>query len=152
MQALDKNMTPTEISSRGTQIDHAGDCSNRTAHGKNEYLIEVPRNELFREVWGDATSDNRQTLFGFRRFRTTHLLNLRFLEAEIDKLDHTLYQAGLELDHRPVLDRLGLKHAKRDLPKERNKLVMDQVLFERLRMLIKEYGKRKTCMITRRVY
>ena len=100
--------------------------------------------ETFSKVWREITSDNHLTLFGFRRYRTIHLLNLRFLEAEIDKIDHDLYQAGLQLeqplgrDHR--LDRLGLKQAKRDCQRTKIEEVVNEDVILRLRGLIKEYG------------
>ena len=97
---------------------------------------------LFSQIWSDVTSDNRLTLFGFRRYRTAHLLNLRFLEAEIHKVDHELYQIGLQLDSHPgVLDRLGLQHAKRDKRQLKVEDVVNEELVLRLRALIKQYGK-----------
>jgi hypothetical protein len=48
-----------------------------------------------------STADNNLTLHGFRRFKTTHLLNLRYLEDEVAQMDHTLYQAGLSLNLSP---------------------------------------------------
>lgn len=101
--------------------------------------------QLFRKVWRESTSDNRLTLFGFRRFRTTHLLNLRYLEAEIDKIDHDLYQAGLHLNqslgHTNTIDRLGLKQAKKDDKRVEVEEVVSEALILRLRRLIKEYGE-----------
>ena len=71
----------------------------------------------FRNLWNMTTDDNPLTLYGFRRFRTTHLLNLRLLETEIEtyNIDHKIYQAGLGLGL-PLAsaDKLGLKHSKRD--------------------------------------
>jgi hypothetical protein len=69
----------------------------------------------FHKCWVASTADNNLTLYGFRRFKTTQLLNLRFLENEIADIDHTIYQAGLSLGLSPSLgDRLGLQHSKRD--------------------------------------
>ena len=45
----------------------------------------------FNKIWREVTSDHHLTLYGFRRYRTTHLLNLRFSEADIDRIDHDLY-------------------------------------------------------------
>jgi hypothetical protein len=48
------------------------------------------RTDLLREFakyWRTATDDHNETLHGFRRFKTTQLLNLRFLEDEIEELD-----------------------------------------------------------------
>ncbi|KAI0437233.1 hypothetical protein F4803DRAFT_566232 [Xylaria telfairii] len=51
----------------------------------------------FMKYWRTTTADNSLTLHGFRRFKTTYLLNLRFLEGEIATLNHTIYQAALGL-------------------------------------------------------
>ncbi len=95
----------------------------------------------FCKMWSNVTDDNPLTLYGFRRFRTTHLLNLRLLEAEIDKIDHQIYQAGLSLGL-PVTnaDRLGLKHSKRDEHAASPDDVLKPELVSRLRQLLKEYG------------
>jgi hypothetical protein len=88
-----------------------------------------------------STADNNLTLHGFRRFKTTQLMNLRFLENEIADMDHTIYQAGLSLDLSPSPgDRLGLQHSKRDanVPKVNDVITQDFIL--KLRGLIKEYS------------
>ncbi|KAL8668688.1 MAG: hypothetical protein Q9168_006693 [Polycauliona sp. 1 TL-2023] len=97
----------------------------------------------FRKAWHDATDDNYLTLFGFRRFRTAHLLNLRFLEQELDKIDHQIFQAGLSLDNsHKVIDRLALKQAKRDGNMEgRLENMIDDGLSNRLRCLLKQYDE-----------
>ncbi|KAI1439484.1 hypothetical protein F5Y02DRAFT_63910 [Annulohypoxylon stygium] len=96
--------------------------------------------QKFCKHWQSATADNNLTLHGFRRFKTTHLLNLRFLEDEIAELDHTIYQAGLGLglDISPT-DRLGLKHSKKDahVPEISETITRDLVL--KLRDLLKQY-------------
>lgn len=80
------------------------------AFGDAEQLVDE-----FRMHWQSATADSNLTLHGFRRFKTMHLLNLRFLENEISQLDHQIYQAGLNLNLNISLnDRLGLKHSKWD--------------------------------------
>lgn len=97
--------------------------------------------ELFRSLWPRVTSDSNITLHGFRRFKTTHLVNLRFLEEEIAELDRTIYQAGLRLGHAPsARDRLGLKHGKIDpnAPNPKDAITREMVL--QLRSLIKQYG------------
>ena len=105
---------------------------------------------LFQKLWPDITSDNRLSLFGFRRYRTTHLFNLRLLEADINEIDHELYQTGLQLDStfdgQHTLDRLGLKQAKRDMDRRDVEHVVDRALIMRLRSLIKEYGERDSDM------
>lgn len=95
----------------------------------------------FSAHWQFSTADNNLTLHGFRRFKTTHLLNLRFLEAEIAELDHAIYQAGLSLEIQPsATDRLGLKHSKRDrdIPKLEDTITNELVL--KLRDLLQKYG------------
>lgn len=95
----------------------------------------------FRKHWQTATDDHNLTLHGFRRFKTAHLLNLRFLEDEIAEMDHTIYQAGLSLniDYSPS-DRLGLKHSRRDtiVPPIESTVTKELVL--QLRGLLQQYG------------
>ena len=99
--------------------------------------------DLFRQLWVKVTDDNGLTLHGFRRFKTSHLLNLRFLEEEIAKLDRQVYQAGLKLELKKstTVDKLGLQHAKRDANALRADEVMDQSLVLKLRELLKQYGE-----------
>jgi len=95
---------------------------------------------LFRKLWRHSTEDNNLTLYGFRRFKTSHLLNLRFLEEEIAKVDHEIYQAGLNLGLEPTQkDRLGLRCSKIDpnIPSEREIVSEETIL--KLRVLLKEY-------------
>ena len=95
----------------------------------------------FRKLWPNITVDNYLTLFGFRRFRTAHLLNLRFLEDEISKIDRKIYQAGLQLDlPQANMDKLGLRHGKRDTNAPEVEEVINQNLVLKLRELIKQYG------------
>jgi hypothetical protein len=97
--------------------------------------------DVFRSCWSNSTADNNLTLRGFRRFKITHLLSLRFLEVEIAKMDHTIYQAGLGLDLSPSsADRLGLKHSKRDskAPDINDTITPGFIL--KLRDLISQYG------------
>jgi hypothetical protein len=97
--------------------------------------------DIFRSCWATSTADNNLTLHGFRRFKTTHLLNLRFLEVEIAEMDHTIYQAGLSLDLSPSsTDRLGLKHSKRDsnILNINDRITQEFIL--KLRDLIRQYG------------
>lgn len=95
----------------------------------------------FRRFWCATTDDSRLTLFGFRRFRTAHLLNLRFLEDEIHKIDHDIFQAGLQLDVPcTAADRLGLKHGRRDERAVGGEELIKPELISRLRDLLKQYG------------
>lgn len=131
-------MTQEQDNTGSNQLDESDEqADDNVTHGYNE---------IFSKVWREITSDNHLTLFGFRRYRTTHLLNLRFLEAEIDKIDHDLYQAGLQLNQplrrENTLDRLGLKQAKKDGKRMKIEEVVNEALIMRLRSLIKEYGER----------
>jgi len=97
--------------------------------------------DVFRKCWVASTADNNLTLHGFRRFKTTQLLNLRLLENEIADMDHTIYQTGLSLGLSPSPgDRLGLQHSKRDadVPKLNDVITREFIL--KLHDLIKEYS------------
>lgn len=97
--------------------------------------------DLFRELWNKVTDDNHLTLYGFKRFRTTHLLNLRFLEKEIDILDRQIFQAGFKLGQSPPLeDKLGLRHGKVDRHALGVEEVMTREKILKMRELIKQYG------------
>ena len=98
--------------------------------------------KIFCKCWMTSTDDNNLTLHGFRRFKTTHLLNLRFLEHEIAEMDHTIYQAGLGLGLSPSsTDRLGLKHSKRDKHAPRIDDAITQEFILKLRDLLRQYGE-----------
>lgn len=109
--------------------------------------LDVPKSQrpvstdAFRKAWSYSTADNNLTLHGFRRFKTTHLLNLRLLEHEISEMDHTVYQAALSLDLCPsTTDRLGLRHCKRDAKPPKVEQVITQEFIIKLRSLLKQYG------------
>lgn len=95
----------------------------------------------FHKIWETATSDNDLTLYGFRRFKTTHLLNLRYLEEELADIDHTLYQAGLSIgiDHSPR-NRLGLEYCQKDAAAPRVEHTITGDLVRKARDLVREYG------------
>jgi hypothetical protein len=102
--------------------------------------------DLFRKCWKVSTADSNLTLHGFRRFKTIHLLNLRFLENEIAEMDHTLYQAGLSLGlNSSSVDRLGLRHSKIDanIPSIEESITPEFIL--KLRDLLKKYGSVSKC-------
>ena len=87
-----------------------------------------------------VTDDNHLTLYGFRRFRTAHLLSLRFLENEIHHIDYQLFQAGLRLgSHLRGEDRLGLRHSTFD-PYARGPEIINEKLVLKLRQLLRDYG------------
>lgn len=95
----------------------------------------------FRDIWPQATADSNLTLHSFRRFKTTHLVNLRLLERELAGLDHTVYQAGLSLDIAPSsADRLGLRHSRRDADVPAVTDTITDAFASRLRYLLKDYG------------
>lgn len=99
------------------------------------------QSDKFFQHWQAATDDNDLTIYGFRRFKTTHLLNLRFLEDEIAALDHVLYQAGLSIgiDHSPA-NRLGLKYCQRDAEVPGVEATITENLVLKLRNLVQQYG------------
>ncbi|KFA82008.1 hypothetical protein S40288_11334 [Stachybotrys chartarum IBT 40288] len=98
--------------------------------------------ELFRKLWPCVTDDHNLTLHGFRRFKTTHLLNLRFLEQDIAEVDRKIYQAGLSLGCEPASgDRLGLRNGTHDynVPVLEDTITKDLVL--KLRDLLQKYDE-----------
>ncbi|KAI0446129.1 hypothetical protein F4803DRAFT_79964 [Xylaria telfairii] len=105
--------------------------------------LAPPPNALRRKFikhWQSATDSNNISPHGFRRFKTTHLLNLRFLEDEIAEADHAIYQAGLSLDlESPSSDRLGLRCAKRDENSPALSEIITHAMVQKLRSLLKEY-------------
>ena len=99
-------------------------------------------NATFKRLWKHSTEDNNLTLYGFRRFKTSHLLNLRYLEEEISRVDHDIYQAGLRSGCVPgERDRLGLRYSKRDPNSSQGNEIFNNKLISDLRTLLKEYGK-----------
>jgi hypothetical protein len=97
--------------------------------------------DVFRKAWTASTADSNLTLHGFRRFKTAHLMNLRFLENEITQMDHILYQVGLSLNLSiPPKDRLGLKNGRRDNHVPKVEEAITPKFISELRKLIKEYG------------
>ncbi|KFA68625.1 hypothetical protein S40285_09473 [Stachybotrys chlorohalonatus IBT 40285] len=98
--------------------------------------------ELFRKFWPCVTDDNNLTLHGFRRFKTTHLLNLRFLEHDIAEVDRKIYQAGLSLGCEPSSrDRLGLRNGTHDpnVPVLEDTIKRDLIL--NIRDLLQKYDE-----------
>lgn len=124
----------SELSEKHTGLDH-----------------DIFYSQSFGTIWPEVTSDNYLNLFGFQRYRTAHLFNLRLLEAEIGAINHNVYQSGLQLsqplDYEHKLDRLGLKHAKKDNDRKKIEEVVNQALVIRLRELIKQYGTYTSCKV-----
>lgn len=80
-------------------------------------------------------------MFCFRRYRTSHLLNLRFLEDEIAKTELELYQAGMSLDVDPECkDDMKSRTATGETDSPQVEDIINQECVFRLRNLIKEYG------------
>ncbi|KAF2494970.1 hypothetical protein BU16DRAFT_573185 [Lophium mytilinum] len=114
------------------------------AQSNTHHASQSPKETIdnFRKGWIASTSDNNLTLHGFRRFKTTHLLNLRLLENEIADMDHVIYQSGLSLGlSASFTDRLGLNHSKKDanIPKIDDAITPEFVL--KLRDLLKQYDE-----------
>ena len=103
----------------------------------------LSRSKIFPKIWSRSTEDRNITLYGFRRFKTSHLINLRFLEEEIAELDHNIYQAGLSLDsdaRNRKSDRLGLRYSRRDSSVPPLQDIITESMVIELRRLLKEYG------------
>ena len=129
-----------ELGETSSQPLKAAHVKPDTRHTNSCDLEAQKKDRNFRRTWYQATDDNQLTLFGFRRFRTAHLISLRFLEAEIDQVDHQIFQAGLSLGVRPgESDRLGLRQARRD-PNLKAGCSISHGLISKLRELLKQYG------------
>ncbi|KAF5845499.1 hypothetical protein GGP41_003105 [Bipolaris sorokiniana] len=104
--------------------------------------LKISTHINFQDAWIASTANKNITLHSFRRFKTTHLLNLRFLEDEIAQMDHILYKAGLSLGL-PISssNRLGLKKSTGDLNFPKTDEVITQKFIEKLRNLLKEYDE-----------
>lgn len=118
------------------QIDGACPGTHTTSEG------ELGITAAFVKVWRIATADKNMTMHGFRRFKTSHLVNLRLLEHELEKLDREVYQAGMKLEA-PIskIDRLGLGQSQRDRDAKAASEVINRETVMRLRRLLQEYGK-----------
>lgn len=90
-------------------------------------------------IWQTSTADSNLTLYSFSRFKTTttHLFNLRCLEAEISQINDKIYKLGLQSNVAPTkTNRSGLEQREAEGDAE----VLSQELIQRLRQLTKEYG------------
>jgi len=94
----------------------------------------------FPNHWQSSTSPEKVSLFGFRRFRTSQLLNIRFLEDEISALDREIYQAGLQLPTQYV-SKNHHEHVRRDPNAAGPNKVINETTIHRLRTLLKQYSK-----------
>jgi hypothetical protein len=154
-QSLRLNPTESSFDKIGQSRGQTQECcstpsqKDRNAEGRSRFSNKATLNsekseshKLFEKAWTLSTEDSNLALYGFRRFKTAHLLNLRLLEEEIDQIDHQIYQAGLKLGIGPAPnDRLGLKHCQKDehalCPEE----VLDEGLILKLRELLRQYGR-----------
>lgn len=95
----------------------------------------------FRKHWQLATADSNLTLHGFRRFKTAHLLNLRFIEDEISRLDHNICQTALSMEIEPLgTDRLGLNNCIRENNLPSPETIVNRDMVVKLRDLLQRYG------------
>lgn len=122
-------------------ISHTMNPESRVVDAPNHKDERSETARSFSNLWSSTTDDNSLTLYGFRRFRTTHLLNLRLLETEIEKFDRKIYQAGLSLGLPSTRDdKLGLKHSKKEREAPSPEDILKPELVSKLRRLLKEYG------------
>jgi hypothetical protein len=127
---------------------HHSSETTRDSQDKMPSIEYSDHHRLFEKLWTSSTEDNL-SLYAFRRFKTTHLLNLRLLEEEISQIDHQIYQTGLNLGVGPTsADRLGLKHCKRDKNALRPEELIEENMKLKLRDLIRQYGECNTPMRT----
>ncbi|KAK2049425.1 hypothetical protein LZ31DRAFT_514319 [Colletotrichum somersetense] len=97
--------------------------------------------EQFHAHWQSSTADEDVTLYGFSRFRTIHLLNLRFLEDEISELNRLVYQAGLSLsENPPSRKRLDMEFRWDGMSSEPSKTI-NHKLVTKLRDLLRQYDE-----------
>ncbi|KAI4206691.1 MAG: hypothetical protein LQ346_000983 [Caloplaca aetnensis] len=140
----------TTASATEAESTAQGTPSSETSVPVDQPGLDLPpsrdlfRSTIFPKVWSHSTEDRNLTLYGFRRFKTSHLVNLRFLEEEISELDHIIYQAGLNLNDGTLdqkSDRLGLRCSHRDasVPALQDSITDSLVL--KLRGLLKDYGQ-----------
>jgi hypothetical protein len=119
------------------QSQQQPECTTASDSTRTE---DVEVREMFRTAWPAITSPT-PALFGFRRFRTSHLLNLRILEKEILAIDNTVYQAGWSLGAEVRNnDRLALANAQKDAD-AKGLPSIDKELITRLRDLLRQYGE-----------
>jgi hypothetical protein len=103
-----------------------------------DFSLEFPKH------WRSSTSDSSPlSLFGFRRFMTNQLLNVRFLEYEIAILESQIYQAGLKVEvPLETREKLGLSNITIDPNAPGFDKVVTSEMVYKLRRLLKEYSKR----------
>lgn len=136
---------PNDLEISQDITESKGCQTNLGTHQAQQKVEKILRkseiSKLFRKLWRKVTDDNDLILYGFRKFRTIHLFNIRFLEEEIDKFDHQVYQTGRKLGYSPgIIDKLGLKGWKKDVNAREVNEVIDQELALKLRELLKQYG------------
>jgi len=135
---MDTSLPPTDPSKQLHQevVDKDSICQyidKDSSKNTFDYLSGFP------DHWRSSTSLEKVPLFGFRRFRTSQLLNIRFLEDEISTLDREIYQAGLQLPIQYVSE--NHEHARRDPNAAGPNKVINETTIHRLRTLLKQYSK-----------
>lgn len=140
---MDSSSTNSEeviaFSEHAVPMTSPSECNN----GDPRASFSEPRSHLFPKIWRHSTASNNLRLYGFRRFKTSHLVNLHFLEEEISVLDRQIYQVGLRSSSHESnggRDALGLQYSQRDpvVPNVED-FVTDKMVLN-LRILLKEYG------------
>ncbi|KZZ92852.1 hypothetical protein AAL_05884 [Moelleriella libera RCEF 2490] len=99
---------------------------------------QVP-DERFHRLWEASTADGNLTLHGFRRFKTIHLLNLRYLELEIGDLDRLIHQLGHDIQ--TELPGTGPEQSKEDDKRYSLDGTLSMELKPKLRQLLREYDE-----------
>ncbi|KAH8838765.1 hypothetical protein MCOR27_009771 [Pyricularia oryzae] len=121
------------------------DSANTTRSTLGDIMSEAGAEQqdvlgAFRKHWQVATADSNLTLHGFRRFKTAHLLNLRFIEDEISRLDHNIYQTALSMKIESLgTDRLGLNSCKQDSNLPSPETIVNRDMVVKLRDLLQRY-------------
>ncbi|CZR51491.1 uncharacterized protein PAC_01367 [Phialocephala subalpina] len=134
--------SPTFHLGRASDKDETDGYANTVKGSTDQGSPSIQHFDHFPRIWQRSTMDNNISLHSFRRFKTTHLINLRFLEEEIADVDRRIYQAGLSLGLEPTsADRIGLKACRRDTNVPKVKETINPSLILHLRSMIKEYDE-----------
>lgn len=138
---MDSTSTPEKKNEKDGTASIIPESKDFILQQEDQNQMPLQYANLFPQIWQRSTTDSNVSLHGFRRFKTSHLVNLRFMEEEIAKIDHKIYQAGLHLGLQPTpVDRLGLGTSKRDAIFPKTEETITPTLVLRLRSMIKEYG------------
>jgi hypothetical protein len=96
----------------------------------------------FPQHWLGSTLEDKISRYGFRRFQTSQLLNIRFLENEVAELDRSIYKAGLRLNlpFSSSTDRFGPEHVVLDHQSATADKIITHENVLKLRRLLKDYS------------